>query len=711
MIRDIESAIAAFEEKFPNHEFDWKIAFNGRRATAKCPFHDDNNPSFNVFLGDNDRFFYKCFSCNEHGSVDIFAGDKELSEEDKKKIEEAKKKQADLVKFREKAHQNLISAIKDYSPAGLYFRKRTNLSEEQAINFLEHYLNVGLLNKNLEFDIPASCFTEYQANRLIKDNYLTFFYTTSADYITMIHLRKINTHDFETIKFSKLPSFFMRDYVYDSTKITFLVEGEFDAMAMDAAFFAEKNDVVGQFVFAAVSGTSGYTLDVINEARRLDTAVVLLPDSDFGGDNALINLYKNLKQKKINTNDIQIARIPEQFGYENERIKDVDEWFYGRNAKDLAYYMSSLKIQTLNEFINEIELAKYKENLKKIEIYPNNIKQILIKQQENKFNGSFIEKIENVSKAWNKYVNKDNDIVNAGGIALQQGAVNLIAADNGIGKTFITLQLCVNYILKKMKKVFFWAGEDDKATIIKRLNLIFSRMDSQEDIEIVKEKLDISTYLSEPFFSVDYGNVEETKEFQIFKQLLKNDDYGMIVLDPLSTFLLMIPETDNTKIRWGMTKFNNIVSETDKILVFTHHINKDSLRGDGALKELNKRLQNGENMDTHEVIDIANSLKTAIRGGMAITDLPRLVYFVLATQPDINGYAQRLLFRIKSNAGLQQEYIPIKLPFKSPQQQQAVQKQEQAKTATAVKNDKNSKIIQAHKKITEQEVYDDGYRF
>jgi len=291
---------------------------------------------------------------------------------------------------------------------------------------------------------------------------------------------------------------------------------------------------------------------------------------------------------------------------------------------------------------------------------------------------------------------RNSDIVNAG-IELQQGVVNLIASDNGIGKTFITLQLCVNYILKKMKKVFFWAGEDDKATIIKRLNLIFSRMDSEEDIELVKEKIDIATYISEPFFKVDYGNVEETKEFQIFKQLLKNDDYGMIVLDPLSTFLMMIPEVDNTKVRWGMTKFNNIVSETDKILVFTHHINKDSLRNNGELKELNEKLSDGENMEPHEVIDIANSLKTAIRGGMAITDLPRLVYFVLSTQPDVEGYAQRLLFRIKSNAGLPQEYISIRLPFRSqipPQPQQQQQQEAQATTVTKTKQNRTSKTAE-----------------
>ena len=711
MIRDIESAITAFEEKFPKHEFDWKIAFNGRRATAKCPFHDDNHPSFNIFVGDNDRFYYNCFSCHESGSVDTFTGG-ELSEEDRKKIEESRKRQKYLEDFREKAHQNLIYAIKNDSLAGQYFCKRTNLSEKQAVEFLEYYSNIGLIDKNMEDYMSSICFTEQQANRLTNRSSLVFFYTTTADYITMMHLRKIDTHDFETIKFSKLPSFFMRDNIYDSTKITFLVEGEFDAMAMDAALFAIQEKVVGQFVFAAVSGTSGYTLDMINEAKRLDTAVVLLPDNDYGGESALINLYKNLKQKKINTNDIQIARIPDAFNYEDERIKDVDQWFYGsKTMKDLAFCMSSLKVQTLSEFMNEIELAKYKESLKEIEIYPANIKQILIKQQENKFNGSFVENIENVSEAWDKYINRNSDIVNAGGVLLQQGAVNLIASDNGIGKTFITLQLSVNYILKKFKKVLFWAGEDDKATIIKRLNLIFSRMDSQEDIELVKEKLDISTYLSEPFFKTDYGNVEETKEFQIFKQLLKDDSYGMIVLDPLSTFLMMIPEVDNTKVRWGMTKFNNIVSETDKILVFTHHINKDSLKGDGALKELNKKLQNGENMDQHAVIDVANGLKTAIRGGMAITDLPRLVYFVLATQPSADGYAQRLLFRIKSNAGLTQEYIPIKLPFKSPQQQQTAQAQAQAKTATkqvqqttAKSNkDKEKELVELYMEVQNEE--------
>jgi len=683
-ISNIESAVAAFEEKFPNHEFNWKISFSGTRAVGKCPFHDDHHPSFNIFIGDNNKFFYNCFSCHESGSVDAFIGG-ELSEEDKKRIEENKQKQVALKTLRDKTKENLVYAIQNDSLAGQYFCKRTNLSDKLAVDFLEHYSDIGLIDRNIEL---PDFIDQKQRERLSNGSYLAFFYRTVDGWITMIHVRKINTHDFETIKLFKVPSFFTRNSnMFSDTKVIFLVEGEFDALAMDAALFAENQAVAGDFAFASVAGTSGYTLDVINEAKKTGAAVVLLPDNDDGGENALINLYKNLKQKKIDTSDIQIAKIPEHFSYdENEKIKDVDEWFFGRKTTEIKLYLSLLKIQTLKEYAANIELKEYFETLKNIDIYPANIKEILIKQQKNRFSSSFIEKIENVGEAWDKYINKGNDIVNAGGIALQQGAVNLIAADNGIGKTFITLQLCVNYILKEFKRVFFWAGEDDKTTIIKRLNLIFSRTNNEEDIQIVKEKLDIATYISEPFFKTDYGNVEETKEFKIFQMLMKDDQYGMIVLDPLSTFLMMIPEVDNTKTRWGMTKFNNIVSESDKILVFTHHINKDSLRNNGTLKELNEKLSDGENMDPHEVIDIANSLKTAIRGGMAITDLPRLVYFVLATQPDADGYAQRLLFRIKSNAGLPQEYIPIKLPFKS-QIQQTYQKN-QSNNAVKQKNNK-----------------------
>ena len=685
-ISNIESAVAAFEEKFPKHEFNWKISPSGTRAVGRCPFHSpDNHPSFNIFLGDNNKFYYNCFSCHESGSVDVLTGS-ELSEEDRKRIEESKQKQVILKTLRDKTKENLVYAIQNDSLAGQYFCNRTNLSDKLAVDFLEHYSDIGLIDRNIKL---PDFIDQKQRERLNNGSYLAFFYRTINGWITMIHVRKINTHDFETIKFSKLPSFFIRNSnMFSDTKVIFLVEGEFDAMAMDAALFAENQAVVGDFAFAAVAGTSGYTLDVINEAKKTGAAVVLLPDSDKGGENALINLYKILKQKKADTSNIQIAKIPDMFDAEDGRVKDVDEWFYGRKTTEIKLYLGLLKIQTLKEYAANIELKEYFETLKNIDLYPTNIKQILIKQQENKFNGSFVENIENVNESWDKYINRNSDIVNVGGVQLQQGAVNLIAADNGIGKTFITLQLCVNYILKKLKRVFFWAGEDDKATIIKRLNLIFSRMDSEEDIQIVKERLDIATYISEPFFKTDYGNVEETKEFKIFQMMMKDDQYGMIILDPLSTFLMMIPETDNTKVRWGMTKFNKIVAESDKILVFTHHINKDSIRGDGSLKELNKKLQNGENMDTHEVIDIANGLKAAIRGGMAITDLPRLVYFVLATQPSADGYAQRLLFRIKSNAGLTQEYIPIKLPFKSQIQQQTYQNQSYNNDAVKQGNNK-----------------------
>lgn len=50
-----------------------KISFNGKSATALCPFHDDHHPSFSFYI---DSGAFRCFSanCNAHGRgiVDFF---------------------------------------------------------------------------------------------------------------------------------------------------------------------------------------------------------------------------------------------------------------------------------------------------------------------------------------------------------------------------------------------------------------------------------------------------------------------------------------------------------------------------------------------------------------------------------------------------------------------------------------------------------------
>ena len=39
---------------------------NGRNYTAKCPFHDDHDPSLNISV---DKQIFKCFVCGAGGDV------------------------------------------------------------------------------------------------------------------------------------------------------------------------------------------------------------------------------------------------------------------------------------------------------------------------------------------------------------------------------------------------------------------------------------------------------------------------------------------------------------------------------------------------------------------------------------------------------------------------------------------------------------------
>jgi len=87
------------------------INWNSRRLfMSLCPFHDDHDPSFNVFIGETGRLMYYCFGCHAKGG--IFSLAKRLGIEVKPLRREEKRTSSipleTLVDIVEKAHEALL---------------------------------------------------------------------------------------------------------------------------------------------------------------------------------------------------------------------------------------------------------------------------------------------------------------------------------------------------------------------------------------------------------------------------------------------------------------------------------------------------------------------------------------------------------------------------------------------------------------------------
>ena len=169
-------------------------------------------------------------------------------------------------------------------------------------------------------------------------------------------------------------------------------------------------------------------------------------------------------------------------------------------------------------------------------------------------------------------------------LPIPSSALTLISADGGVGKTWISLQLAIRYVVehKFEKKAFLWLSEDPEGIISERLEHVISFLGYTNDIKKIVHCIYFTT--KEPPALVvkkSFKTSEISPTFYKIKKQLKNFDF--IILDPLSDFM-GADENDNSEASTFMKPFKRWSAEEGKSIIFLHHNTKGDGKGSGGFR-------------------------------------------------------------------------------------------------------------------------------
>lgn len=248
---------------------------------------------------------------------------------------------------------------------------------------------------------------------------------------------------------------------------------------------------------------------------------------------------------------------------------------------DVYKYVKSIKEDSLRRQIQNLSL-ELKRNSENENLSNNEIFELLKDKQDEILANNIISINKNCIL---KIKEKEPEFYIKNWLPIPLGTITMISAPGGTGKTWITVQIAIRFILQNIdKKVFLWLSEDLESIIKHRMNSICS---SILDTPLNDRFTNIHTTDTspQPLLERNKGIYKMSYRFEQLKSELQ--DYDLIVFDPLLAFY-GADENDNSQARLFMQPFMNWAKEENKAIVFLHHSNKsngDTLirsRGAGA---------------------------------------------------------------------------------------------------------------------------------
>ena len=602
------------ETQYPNHSFAWQE--RSGRLWGFCPEHPDKKtPNLNIFSPDGKKWLWYCFACG-------FRGPKDITPEGQ-----------DISLFEKYLKKN----INGFSNTFLkYFQKRIpGLSEGENVNINDINdlltLDIGAYSREIAGKIASDTIKKkVQEYKLDKYEWLVFIYRDVNLNPVSIKFRNISIPKYDpewkkvgirTIKLSDGIGFFNAQDIHSQLPFTIAVEGEFDAITTHVV-------TQGKYPVVAVSGTSGFTENMVKTITRTDKkkVIFILPDWDDAGQNALDRLVCNLDKTFLQENKLFTTLKAPVNG-----AKDMDAYLRGRydHADDITADLFEEK-NTIS--FTKIKVKKEKEREKELEkIYgqcPPVVRKIL--GGEKKSNRLSIGQILSTNFP---------ETVSTFGVFYE--GTNLLVSRGGIGKSFIMLFAAVDYAFTQKKRVLFISFEDylnqkfKKDRIEQAIKNYADSINANIDQvgQAVSDYVDIDFGYENVFDKDRSGRIIETEYLKIFKEDIKR--YDFIIIDPLISFI-GIDELDSSLIRKALLKIRQIFIDENKqkIIVFTHHTNKNLK----TFTDLSKK--------SDLTLEDYNDLIEMVRGTMETTNVIRNVVFALG-HPVIKN--MRRLVIIKSN--------------------------------------------------------------
>jgi replicative DNA helicase len=169
-------------------------------------------------------------------------------------------------------------------------------------------------------------------------------------------------------------------------------------------------------------------------------------------------------------------------------------------------------------------------------------------------------------------------------IPFPKNSVSLIAAAGGSGKTFLSIIVACEHVLKEHRKgnsskVLLWLSEDADYIVADRLNLVINiiRNYSDEEIEIISENIYFWTASDHfPFhFAHLHGStlVENKEILPLFQEQIDEMGVDLLIIDPLLNFFGG-EENSNSQARSFINILNRWATESQKTIILLHHAGK-----------------------------------------------------------------------------------------------------------------------------------------
>ena len=162
------------------------------------------------------------------------------------------------------------------------------------------------------------------------------------------------------------------------------------------------------------------------------------------------------------------------------------------------------------------------------------------------------------TKQYNTLASKPVETMVIAGIPYPTKGITMLASEGGVGKSFISIQLAVSYLMQNPKeKVLFWFTEDYEAIVRARVSMITT------DKSITSRMVFI---------------VSDVKDIDELKPLIKlSKKFGMTILDPLISFFDG-DENSNKDAR----EFYNDIKKLHGLIILIHHSSKGGETSRGA---------------------------------------------------------------------------------------------------------------------------------
>ena len=339
------------ELKYEGHDFNWRES-GSKRIIGLCPEHGDRNPSFNVFLH-NDKAYFKCFSCDFHGSLYDFIQEG-ITPEQKEKYALNKENQKRLWEAFTKMKDYLLTADTVEAVFARNYLTKKRYLDMSAVK----KANVGLIAINEDYGIEDLLSGGNKISNY--HGWLVFAHTNVKGDICRLKFRETDSKNIRTANikgYEEEPAalglkniggkdggdYLISPYIY-------ITEGEFNYLQ----YLNSTN--LGNIISAG--GKDNISLKLINTFLNLDFVPVIALDQDDAGKKQLRKIYEQTPVG--NREKIVYCEYGGPAG-DGTIKKDFDDIFKNKSEDGINEVLSGVKYKTFDRFqeiINEENLNK-----------------------------------------------------------------------------------------------------------------------------------------------------------------------------------------------------------------------------------------------------------------------------------------------------------------------------------------------------------------